>query len=138
MREILFRGKLTTDGGWTEGNLAVRKNGMCIITPDATPLGRYGGVYPETVGQYTGRNDKNGKKIYEGDVIKCTTPNADIPWWIYHESIYVVKYSNDYVGFTPLCEYDCEYGGAVDPKDFEVIGNIHDNPELLKEAIIND
>ena len=52
-REILFRGKLK-DGSWAEGNLVHNLSGVEIITPDETPLGHYGAVDPETVGQYTG------------------------------------------------------------------------------------
>lgn len=62
MREYLFRGKMIANGKWSEGNLLVTKQGCCI-TPDATVLGSYGAVDPETVGQYTGMVDKHGTKI---------------------------------------------------------------------------
>lgn len=68
MREYLFRGKMIANGKWSEGNLLVTKQGCCI-TPDATVLGSYGAVNPETVGQYSGMVDKHGRKIFEGDII---------------------------------------------------------------------
>lgn len=52
-REIVFRGKSEVSGKWCYGNLCVRKDGAAIITPDKTPLGTYGKVNEDTVGQYT-------------------------------------------------------------------------------------
>ena len=69
MREILFRGKLN-GGTWVYGNLLVKSNGTAIITPDKTPLGRYGKVDPKTIGQWTGLVDKSGVKIFEGDKVR--------------------------------------------------------------------
>jgi len=65
---FIFRGKLS-NGQWAYGNLACKINGLFIITPDETPIGRYGAVDPATVGQCTGQRDKNGALIYEGDVL---------------------------------------------------------------------
>lgn len=131
MREILFRGKLRADGRWAEGNLAVSKDGVCIITPDDTPLGCYGQVDPDTVGQYTGMTDKNGKKIFEGDIHEI------------NGSHFVVEYGAFYD-----CENDVDlYGFYLKDIDFQnrtyslegneseyfnICDNIHDNPELLK------
>ncbi len=53
MREIIFRGKSEVSGKWCYGNLQIRNDGATIITPDETPLGTYGKVNRETVGQYT-------------------------------------------------------------------------------------
>lgn len=150
MREILFRGKLH-DGRWSEGNLCVSKDGVCIITPDATPVGCYGRVDPDTVGQYTGLTDSNGKKIFEGDILRFAETEEYNMWreaqeypedyegmnpdaWV---DVAVVKWQgeNDYPAFD-LSPSEFEANGLswikCDDFVFEVIGNIHDNPELLK------
>lgn len=126
MREILFRGKHMSGGVWCEGNLAVRKDGFCIITPDDTPCGVYGQVDPDTVGQFTGLIDKNGKKIFEGDILS-THFDFNYPEV---ESRAVVEWGNfRWVTHQPGYEPD-------DITDFDkglwtVIGNVHDNPELI-------
>lgn len=123
MREYLFRGKMIANGNWSEGNLLVTRQGCCI-TPDATVLGSYGAVDPETVGQYTNMLDKNGTKIFEGDICSfCNTDgeltNYEVLWF---GRKWVVREANS---------------NAVDDLDLffcersVVIGNIYDNPELL-------
>lgn len=84
-------------------------------------------VHAETIGQYTGLTDKNGTKIFEGDIVKGITemfspyhPNGAV---IYDEGQYIIKFGNRDDDFEPLCGW---YG------DIKVIGNIHDNPELLE------
>ena len=147
MREILFRGKLAKSGKWSEGNLVVNKRGICIITPDETPLGTYGQVIPETVGQYTGLTDKYGKKIFVGDIIEVCNDYAAVK-----KAVAVVKFGE----FTPKFFYkifelyydrelkDKLHGLYLESNKGEemffcstttfirVIGNIHDNPELLR------
>jgi uncharacterized phage protein (TIGR01671 family) len=128
MREILFRGKRTDTGEWVEGYFCkTRIKDTCYITQSE------GGdccneyfvdyeVIPETVGQYTGLEDRNGKKIFEGDILK----NED-------GYVYDGEYKTEVAYF--LGEF-CGLGFCnIDPSDFkycEVIGNIHDNPELLE------
>ena len=122
MREILFRGKLRGDGRWAEGNLAIKKDGVCIIMPDDTPLGCYGQVDPATVGQYTGLTDKNGRKIFEGDIVKMRTSGLS------GQGEIVFKDGSFGVDDKKRKRFYYMYHDAV----YRVDGNIHDNPELLK------
>ena len=142
MREILFRGKKTYDQEWIEGHYCRYEttqigggvNEMHRIVPYfASAL--YGfEVDPSTVGQYTGLTDKNGQKIFEGDIIKIV-PDYDysddysISKVYSYNGIFCVDYHGDDFDSTALgfLEDYLPDGG------FEVIGNIHDNPELLKE-----
>lgn len=140
MREILFRGKLLGDGRWAVGNLVVKKDGVCIITPDDTPLGCYGQVDPDTVGQYTGLTDKDGRKIFEGDVIYSHYANVPPEKCVHIET---VVFRNG--RFCAMHENGTmkTWAGLPDgikhlPGDKSVwmncctvIGNIHNNPELL-------
>lgn len=131
MREILFRGKLH-NGEWSYGNLSVQMNGVAIITPDDTPLGKYGMVDRESVGQFTGLADKNGKRIFEGDVVRVSwhAPRRDTVYEVYEvvysKSGFFTKQNGKLFGqisnyISPNVNMRCE-----------VIGNIHDNPELLE------
>ena len=137
MREILFRGKLKS-GKWAEGNLTVTKTGVFIITPDETPCGCYGAVQPDTVGQYTGLSDKARTKAFEHDCIRQ----------VHGDAIGIIRYG-EYNNAFDGDKLPHHVGFYVDwvsgeDKDFlrkdlcywlncvEIIGNIYDNPELLK------
>lgn len=122
MREYLFRGKMIANGKWSEGNLLVTKQGCCI-TPDATVLGSYGAVDPETVGQYTGLTDKNGTKIFEGDIVKYGDT--------VHNVVFEQRNGTAYFGLVYETLETLSFGYYQDLKQIEVIGNIYDNPELL-------
>ena len=127
MREILFRGKRTDNGKWVKGLLTVMWGQYHIINPNDENT-----AYPidiETVGQYTGLTDNNGKKIFEGDIVKFTDDDGDY-------SNYEVYFDNNLVAFMTK-ELPC--GGIDDMsewgkwrKRYKIIGNIHDNPELLE------
>ena len=125
MREILFRGK-TDKGEWMCGDLL--HDGLDYDVAIRESESKY--VYrliPETVGQYTGLTDKNGKKIFEGDIIKSCE----------YDDVYFVKYCADdnYPAFDVVPEMNIECNGLSHlhiVEGIEVIGNIHDNPELLE------
>lgn len=131
-REIKFRGKLVNSKEWAEGNLYIRVDGTYIITPDETILGKYGKVNKETVGQYTGLHDKNGKEIYEEDVVKITNKNSKvIP---IKPLIAQIVWSEEYLAYilitTSVKDAFENLGDYID-YDIEVIGNVFENPELL-------
>ena len=152
MREILFRGKLA-NGKWAYGNLDIGYNGVCIITPDRTLLGCYGQVDPETVGQYTGLVDKNGGKIFEGDIVKCKHYYDDYDLTFEGHKIrnaYGKEIEKGSELYTYWRNYEVRMGDGrwvirngsdghdvkqnyIQNHSVEVIGNIHDNPELVKE-----
>lgn len=121
MREILFRGKRTDNGEWVEGDYIHLPNGIAILANG------YGYIDPETVGQYTGLTDKNGKKIYEGDIVK------DEQSYLFGTVVYATAQD----GFDGMAEFmvDDIDNGLQDYNGFwhlvEVIGNIYDNPELI-------
>lgn len=132
-REILFRGK-RDNGEWVEGYYtkqcdccgAVHMILHCAQDPDDDNRAYY--IIPETVGQYTGLTDKNGKKIFEGDIVDFNIRGDD-------ESYGVVKYSVEETEF--YLAYDnltLGLGRNNYSWELEVIGNIYDNPELLEES----
>lgn len=139
MREILFRGKDTDTKQWLEGSLIiegplgefVRIFPYSLYLTENLALFHY--VIPETVGQYIGRKDKNNNLIFEGDIVKDS----------YGDS-YVVKYGrhqfsccgccyerHDSVGFYLCNKNDYVLNDEDIWDNLEIIGNIHDNPELL-------
>ena len=164
MCEILFRGKRIDNGEWvSSGNLITfndegegkqffipQMNAKCICTHDeqdniiSFDSGMFYKVDPDTVGQYTGLTDKNGKKIFEGDIL---TPLDD-------ESDFIVEFKNgcfngvSYAIKGQMMEYgwdecaggygvvECEPLALCFPEKYhEVIGNIYDNPELLEVTV---
>ena len=129
-RKILFRGKLTSGRGWSYGNLNIRPNNITVITPFNGHIGVYGQVIPDTVGQYTGLNDTNGKEIFEGDIVR----NKDV--WDKYTGVIVFKNGRFMVDWHLPCGWEGEsitlHTIDISPCD-EVIGNSYDNPELLKK-----
>lgn len=148
MREILFRGKCKETGRWFTGQyIHLHKTTYCvkedyeadkennihqIVFEKMTDWGLPNrhlrvDVIPETVGQYTGLTDKNGNRIYENDILNCEVVGIQYPAKVvFKNGSFGVAYTHrgiDY--FNPFTSF-------VESVEFEIIGNIHDNPELLK------
>ena len=120
MREIIFRGK--AGAKWVYGDLWHLNDGRATVRKDGE-LFPYE-VIPETVGQYTGLKDKNGKKIFEWDIVKVKS------WYVvvFEDGAFGLKAYNK-IKPVPLMGH-INFEGVM--REIEVIGNIHDNPELLK------
>ena len=117
MREITFRGKRKDNGEWVYGDL-YHDWSRLYTKPDikiANNMGKFP-VIPETVGQYIGLKDKNGRRIFEGDILSLQTRRP-----------YVVRFED---GTFSLENTAIPVRFA---NKFDVIGNIHDNPELLEK-----
>ena len=119
MREILFRGKRMDNGELVFGDLIREPWGYCIQVVTGSGNGysrkKYA-ITEETVGQYTGLKDKNGKRIFEGDILSIWNDRNDVV--VYEDGAFIME--------------DTEIPMRFAIK-FEVIGNIHDNPELLEK-----
>lgn len=137
MREILFRGKRADTSEWVVGCLILKKSSVgnetlsliigsaeWDIATDFYHLCDVHHIIPETVGQYTGLTDKNDTKIFEGDIVDILTENEEIGVVDYEDGGFLVNADGFSVDF-----HTNIYG-----TDLEVIGNIHDNPELLGGA----
>lgn len=148
MREIKFRGKSTTSGKWVHGMLTTLKDlgaqmqDMIIIKKEgvfnegsASPFFmEWDYIHKDTVGQFTGLKDKSEKEIYEGDIISV---NGKYPK--------LIRYIDEWASYclANLTDLDCDlktrYWHQVSPcwwtdykREIKVIGNVYDNPELLK------
>lgn len=138
MREIIFRAKEKDNGEWVEGSLINAFEYTCILQaedklhPTDYPyldgdIGTFDGkatpIIPETVGQYTGLTDKNGKKIFEGDAVRYGDT--------VHKVVFEDRNKTAYFGlvYSPL--ETLPFGHYQDLRQIEVIGNIHDNSELI-------
>ncbi|EHS1874591.1 hypothetical protein MO224_001263 [Listeria monocytogenes] len=141
MREIEFRGKRIDNGEWVYGNLmqfedsatfifADERKGASTLTYAHFIINNMHAIDEKTLGQYTGLKDKNGKKIFEGDIVNC-------------------KFFDRMVGdITGVINFiDCVWAVSdfknkrlyqlIDVDNIEIIGNIHENPELM-EGTVNE
>ena len=146
MREILFRGKRSDTGEWIYGDLRQDKDletayigGWDYFTADYA-LQREPFEYPispETVGQYTGLTDKNGNRIFDGDVLKMEIKSNYInPLQAPLVFIGVCKFKDGAFGFSKQragIEEFTAFSSTTYNVEFEIIGNIHDNADLLGE-----
>ena len=144
----LCRGKRVDNNEWIEGyyvhydDIIDNHNDDCDYIIEKHNGGNFvfHEVVPETVGQYTGLTDKNGKKIFEGDIITATTLDTgdEQRAVVYFGNFIDANNADEYIGFfiefdrikttiTQLSMEECK-------NRIEIIGNIHDNPELLQEG----
>lgn len=131
MREILFRGKRNDNGEWIEGYLSFGDR-ITIVRKCYDFNNYYVGdsveeyrIDKNTVGQFTGLTDKNGKKIFEGDIVKYDNGFFEVSYYAPHMAFY----------FHGLHGRGGVNGFTRTSNNFEVIGNIHDTPELLEMEI---
>lgn len=127
MRKIKFRGKGKKDGKWYFGNLYDEDtHGRThICTTNISCLN----IDPNTVGQFTGLYDCHGKEIYEGDILRFgNSPSGvcEVKWNERITAFCIRFYFERNLGVRPLGEW------VICERSIEIIGNIHDNPELLK------
>lgn len=129
MREYLFRGKRSDNGEWIEGSLIVYDWDNRYVSIYSTEEEIAFQVEPDTVGHWTGFRDNDGDRIYEDDILKMITRVKDGK-----KRIHTVEWC-DKCGMWVLpgvtddkleTDFTCFWGD-----DFKIIGNIHDNPELL-------
>lgn len=133
MREIIFRGKRVDNGEWVEGCLSLYSEPgkveimyPCLTEDDHGHIMQdydFVEVDPDTVGQFTGQIDKHTNRIFEGDILMYDCSKA----------AYSVEWYDDSCGFEPLSDSvnNCGHcGGGMMTDWCEVIGNIHDNPEI--------
>lgn len=140
MREILFRGKKPITGEWAYGTglLYDSINTWLADNPSYKAIAfgeKHYQVVPETVGQYTGLTDKNGKKIFEGDILAWNNEEEDdIDGLPFEDELSVVKFCEKRKGYIKKgidINFVDDFVG-FNKNHYRIIGNIHDNPELLK------
>ena len=133
MREILFRGKTKVYNKWVYGWYCGKiLNHNMHYTEESSQIIDDKTLYwhtcePDTVGQFTGLTDKNGKKIFEGDIIEWFLP--ELPEY---PSLAYIEYDESSFAWR-VCwrKYDPDWLEGLNKEYISVIGNIHDNPELL-------
>ena len=133
MREILFKAKRIDNGKWVEGYYQKRYDLLgneehLIFHADSYKVWEYAEIIPETLCQFAGMTDKNGKRIWESDVV----------WLVYdgEEHIYQIVWDNSELDFKATNgeeNYGSNFEYLLCCDEIEVIGNIFDNPELLQE-----
>ena len=133
MREILFRGKRVDNGEWIQGDIVQFPVHGVVRIVEQEPSYKDAEVDSDTVGQYTGLTDKNGRKIFEGDIIHLEYSQ------VFFGGVYFGEYTAE-VSYKEGCfitdginngdEIETPLSG-FNNDEVEIIGNIHDNPELV-------
>lgn len=145
MREILFRGKRKDNGEWVEGYLGqdtIIGNGKTwlgyVIKPIPKKLWDFGWfeIDPATIGQYTGLTDKNGKRIFEGDVYQYFDDEIQVVEWSEDFSRIMLHSHGEHEVKNGRKMIKVKHDGWCDLDDYpleemEYLGNVHDNPELI-------
>lgn len=148
MKEILFRGKRVDNDEWVYGDLIHRQvwsTQLTIIRVSDDGFDHYEEfeVKPETVSQFTGLVDKYGKKIFEGDILRgfCYPFQdgegnynyyAEVFWFEDNSAFGLVTHKNPKSNVVGISDGNCAYIEDWDNHQWEIIGNIYDNPELLR------
>lgn len=151
MREILFHGKRKDNGEWIEGFYHYRDyvfNGEDVRKHYILPINAQDAVeiVPNTAGQFICMTDKDGSRIWEGDFVKIEVlygegyNSRSVTGVISYDDLgflgVIIEYCDGHPVWSDIiCEL--ELSGAIEDHSFEVIGNIYDNPELLKEVDAN-
>ena len=129
MREIKFRGKRLDNGEWVDGylHLPIGGDNLMIQVSNTDSLA----VIPDTVGQFTGLHDKNGKEIYEGDIIRGNCGHGEVRHLISFYDM-IASFVAEMLPDIDISDYCSLSQIWILKYNKDVIGNIHDNPELLK------
>ena len=133
MREILFRGKRVDNGKWIQGDIVQFPVHGVVRIVEQEPSYKDAEVDSDTVGQFTGLTDKNGRKIFEGDIIHLEYSQVFFGGEYFGEYTAEVSYKEGCFitdGINNGDEIETPLSG-FDNDEVEIIGNIHDNPELL-------
>lgn len=127
MRELLFRGKTLDDPEWVYGYYVRQYEAHIIYFKEIDENGFiHRHIYPETIGQYTGLRDRNGRKIFEGDIVKCSDGEN-------YQVVFEQRNNSAYFGLATT-ENDTWVFEDIITSNLAIVGNIYDNPELLKES----
>lgn len=134
MREIMFRGKIVDSVEWIHGIAFPHDRGRCSILYQFPMDGAIEGreVDPDTVGQFTGLYDKDGARIYEGDILQArlddsfpdSVTTCVVEWHTDPHIGWFIRQAGRACKHDPLDKFDGKY--------WEIVGNIHDNPDMLE------
>lgn len=125
--DIIFRGKRVDNGEWiTESETYIKDGDRTWLCDESNDVVK---VIPETVGQYTGLCDKNVKRVFEGDIVRYGDT--------IHRVVFEQRNGTAYFGIVISDIETWLFGYKCPANLMEVIGNIYDNPELLKGGVEN-